>query len=71
MSTVVKIQQSIVTNAGKAQVLIYNQSRTIQYEGDLPEDVEKFMAGKMKIFALVNIKDDKINVIRAVKPRNW
>lgn len=68
---IVKVQQSIRTNAGTPQVLIYNKSRKYEYEGDLPKDLTEVLGRRLKVFFKAKIVDNKFELIKEVKDKNW
>ncbi len=47
---IVKVQLSLATNVGQRQVLVYNQSRTVRYEGSASPELIEAMAGRTKAF---------------------
>lgn len=51
---VIKIQRSLASTRGP-QMLIYNKSRSIQYEAPLTADIAKLMGEDYKIFAHTTI----------------
>ncbi len=47
---IVKVQLSLATNAGQRQVLVYNQSRSVRYEGTASPELVIAMDGQDKGF---------------------
>lgn len=48
--TIVKIQISQFTGAGKTQMLVYNEDRSINYETDATESILTLMRGHPKLY---------------------
>lgn len=47
---IVKVQLSLSTTAGARQMLVYNQDRSVQFEGDAPPDIVAKMGDRPKAF---------------------
>lgn len=76
--TVVKVQISIVTTGLKQRALIYNQTRTLEYEFDAEKALLTLMGGRKKAFFTANYIPDKptpnkykIKLRARVTDRNW
>lgn len=66
---IAKIQRSLTS---PPKILIYNQSRTVTFEGDLTEDVNKLMGAKDKVYARCKIlPTDKLEIVNLVKDQKW
>lgn len=63
---IVKVQRSVFTNAPKPQMLIYNKGRTVEFEGDLTDDVAKLLGERLKAFFHARI--DNKGVVHLDKP---
>ena len=71
---IVKIQQSLVTNAPTKQMLIYDEIRSVFEEVPLTKAVAKALKGRPKAYFKVNLKDDNIDtleIIKEVARQNW
>ena len=75
---IVKVQISVTTNAGTAQMLIYNKDRSIEYEGDAEPNVLQLMNGSHKEYFETKLVDDpnmpkakKIHLLHKVKYQPW
>lgn len=69
---IAKLQRSIVTSAEKRQVLIYNQSRSIQHEQECTPDLDKLFGNKDKIFAKCSVKPNgELEIGDLVRAQNW
>lgn len=69
---IAKLQRSIATSEEKTQVLIYNQSRSIQHEQDCTDELEKLFGNKDKIFAKCHLlPDGKLEIGDLVRAQNW
>jgi len=71
MTTIVKIQRSLVTNADKRQQLIYNEERTFMQQTDLDPAIDKLMGTQDKVYARAKIHKGQITVLGLVRPQAW
>jgi hypothetical protein len=68
---IVKIQQSITTTANNKQCLIYSKSGRVNYQGDLPEDLEVVLRGRLKAYFKAKVVDTRIQILEEVKEQRW
>ena len=69
---IVKVQQSIQTTEKTKQILVYNQSRTIEYQGDITEEIKEMMKGRLKVFFKAKLSpENQIILIKEVKEKDW
>lgn len=69
---IVKVQQSQFTSSGSRQMLVYNKDSTVQFEGDLTEEVGDILGDKPKAYfeAKINAKNE-IQIIKEVQTQKW
>jgi hypothetical protein len=69
---VVKVQQSIVTSETKRQVLVYNQDRSIMWQGDITPDLRKVLGDDLKSYWYATVmKDGNLRLERRTGWRTW
>lgn len=70
---IVKVQKSLHTTHAKQQILIYNQDRSIYYQGDADKMIlDMFEPGEYKFYAKAKLRGGIIHIIRKHKePRHW
>lgn len=69
---IVKVQISLSTSAPCPQVLVYNKSKTVWYEGDAPKKVMSMMAGRYKaFFKAKREKDGSLTLKKPAKNQDW
>ena len=45
-----KVQQSFHTSEQKQQVLVYNEDRSISWQGDMPKKIKKALGNTLKAY---------------------
>ncbi len=68
---IVKVQASLFTNAAKQQVLIYNKSRSIQWQGDIDPELKKLMKKRTKVFFHAHVKNRQIVIDLEADWQDW
>ena len=68
---IIKIQRSIVTNMPVPQVVIYNEDRSIFWQGPMPEDIKKLMGRYSKVYAKAKIVGTEVVVDRIIADQDW
>jgi len=68
---IVKVQQSITTNANKPQMLVYSDNRKIEYLGDLTRKVKQRLNGRLKAYFDADIVNRKIELYNEVPEQDW
>jgi hypothetical protein len=68
---IAKLQRPLLTNAEVPQVLIYNQSRSVEFEMDLTPELEKLFGEKNKIFAKCSIVKENLVIGDLVRSQEW
>jgi len=68
---IVKVQQSITTNASKPQMLAYSENRKIEYLGDLTRKVKQRLNGRLKAYFDADIVNRKIELYNEVPEQDW
>ena len=69
---IVKVQRSLSTQEPRQQVLIYNRTRTVQYQGDmLPELACRFRQNEHRFYAKAEVKNGTLRVLDRVADRPW
>lgn len=78
MSTIVKVQISLVTSDGSTRMLIYSKLSSIMYEGLATQDILDVMNGRPKAYFEAELVSDpdngnksRIKLIKEVKTQNW
>ena len=56
---IVKVQVSLFTTEAARQVLIYNEDRSITYQGDVTPEILDVMDGERKRYFFAVMNDDK------------
>lgn len=68
---IVKMQLSLRTTAEKRQVLIYNEARTVEWQGDASEEILKAMGDRDKAFFSARMRGTVIEINEPVYERDW
>lgn len=55
---IVKVQLSLHTTCAARQVLIYNEDRSVTYQGDITPDVAKIMGDENKAYFKAKLRRD-------------
>jgi hypothetical protein len=68
---IVKVQISLFTNEAKPQVLVYNESRTVMWQGDAPKGLKKLMKGEPKKYFKATTGGKLIHLGDEVEEQEW
>lgn len=68
---IIKIQQSQFTGAKVPQVLAYNKSQSIWWEGDLPGEIKKLLGDRPKAYFDAEMRGTKILINEEVEEQDW
>ena len=69
---IVKVQRSITTSFGEAQMLIYDQFREYEYQGPMTDQVAKvFRDGEWKAFVYAELSGDELVLKEGAPWQNW
>ncbi len=68
---IVKVQMSLFTTASCPQVLIYNEDRTVMWQGDAPKGLKKLMKGEPKKFFYATTKNKNIILGEEAEWQDW
>lgn len=68
---IVKVQLSLFTTEKARQVMIYNETRKYQYEGDAPAELVKLMHGEPKRYFYAKVKNGKFELGRRAPEQDW
>jgi hypothetical protein len=70
---IVKVQVSLATTEPKRRVLVYNRSRSVQWEDEASADILKVMNGKAKAFfhATVSKKTKRLEIGAETDWQDW
>lgn len=70
---VFKVQRPISTNAPTAQVLVYNQSHTIEFQTPYDHWWQSFFTSELKRYVWATYDDvtEVFNIDRIVTPPDW
>lgn len=68
---IIKIQMSLMTNAGRPQALMYNKDRSALLEIEATKDIQHLMHGRPKAFFHAEIVDTKFVISHEAKWQNW
>ena len=69
---IVKVQRSIVTSHPNQQFLIYNEAKTILYQGDILDSIEKrFQPNELKFYAQARYQDGSLTLEHRVPAQPW
>lgn len=69
---VVKVQRSLATSLPAEQCLIYNESRTIMHQQEMPASIRRwFEIGEPKFYAYATFKDGELKIERRVEEQSW
>lgn len=73
---IVKMQQAISTtvklSSNQVQVLIYNEDKSILYEGALSKkDVKQTLGKRPKAYFEAELVDTRISILKEVEAQNW
>lgn len=60
MPEIFKVQLSISSSSPRQQVFIYNETRSLLWEGNAGSDIKKKIGGRLKAFFYGTIKDTLI-----------
>lgn len=67
-----KVQVSLATAHPTPRVLVYNEDRTIEWEGGLSDRVSELMRGRFKVFFEGGINHkDQIELFHEVPMEKW
>jgi hypothetical protein len=70
-SFIVKVQVSLDTNLPVQQVLVYNEDRSVLYQGDITPEIVQHMDGCFKAYFYAHI-DGKLIVLDRLAPvQEW
>jgi len=68
---IVKLQRSLVTRENKEQMFLYNEDRSVCYQGALTSSVRKLMNGKNKVHVEADLKNG-LSVLNDIVPnQEW
>lgn len=70
-SFVVNVQVSVTTTAPRPQVLIYNVTRSVVWEGDADDEVLELMAGRKKAHFRAHVRDDGKIILDKEERASW
>lgn len=68
---IVKVQTSITTTGPTQRVLVYNEDRSILYEGGINEDMLETMKGRLKAYFEAEVTKDGLEIGDEVPPQDW
>lgn len=68
---IVKVQLSLTTYESHQMVLIYNEDRSILWQGPASEEIKTAMGKELKRFFSARLVDTKIRLGREVQQQNW
>lgn len=69
---IVKVQVSLATSHRQKRVLIYNEDRSVQWEGALTEEIAMITLGRPKsYFEAILHKDGKLEFMEKVEDQDW
>jgi hypothetical protein len=69
---IVKVQVSLFTTESAQQVLVYNEDRSVMYQGDVTQDILDAMGGAPRryFFAVIN-DDNTIGIEDPAPEQTW
>ena len=68
---IIKIQQSIITNAEKPQMLVYSKSKIFTYQADLTKEVKALLKDRPKAYFKAKIINHVINLLDEVEQQDF
>lgn len=68
---IVKVQISQFSSDGVSRMLVYNESRTVKYEGEVTKEVLLKMKGLPKQFFHSEIKNGERILLKVAPWQNW
>jgi hypothetical protein len=68
---IVKVQLSLFTSAGVPQVLIYNQARTVVFEGDADDEIVRRMGDDVRAFFKAKLHGTLIHLGAKLDEQGW
>jgi len=68
---IVKVQISLSHTKDFTQMLVYNEDKSILYEGDLTRRVEKLMGDSVKRFFYAKLKGTEVVLDRKAPWQEW
>ncbi|RYZ92113.1 MAG: hypothetical protein EOP06_05255 [Proteobacteria bacterium] len=66
---IVKIQTSL--NSGTSNFLVYNESRTVKYEGPITPEVRSLMGERVKAFCFAEVTNGKLSLGDLTADQTW
>lgn len=70
-SFVIKIQLSLVSSGGQAQILVYNEDKSFLMQGPPGKDIVDVMAGRPKVFFEAVMGASAIEIGREIPDPGW
>jgi hypothetical protein len=71
MSTIVKIQASLVTRHPQQMMLVYNEDKSIMFEQPLTDAIKKWIGEHNKVYARASFKGGTFKILRLVGRQPW
>lgn len=68
---IVKVQRSLRTTHRNERVLIYNEDRTVMWEGDLPGPIRRALGEDFRAFFEAHIERTLIVLDHRVEEQGW
>jgi len=68
---IVKVQMSLFSSDGTPRCLIYNETRSFQYEGGVNEDMVETMDGRAKAFFEADMGPKGLEIGNEVTDPGW
>ena len=69
---IVKVQLSLLSSAGKEQMLIYNEDRSVRYEAPADPKIKDLMGGRLKAYFTAELRPDgKLALGGEAMPQTW
>jgi len=68
---IVKVQLSLASSAEMRRVLVYNLSRSVEWEGDAGADVLRVMGNRVKAYFHATVRGTLVHLGKEAPEQSW